>query len=574
MNKFRLIPILGLKTDVPEDDQSLLKMVADTTALTHDTNGQNVDYERNRNSCSKAFGYAKWSNSAPASPARCHGLFELDDDTNRDNIMFEAGRVFRFDGTPDPVQINTAFLDYSNLATAEPASGETVTGDTTSTQATVVTGVSAVSGTLYIKDVTGGTGDFSATESLTFSGGASADCDSVIQTTSFNNADNQNYCAIRYGSYIIFSDYGAQTPQLWYNGESNLTNLITGTNATLYKFRYLAEWYLYIIGLYSNQTNGDIDIRWTSQLPTWANLTFPSANQLWKPGNDSIAGVSKLGANALLLYGTESISKFDYYPSASTPFGISPLLQGQGTTSHHSIINAQGANWFFNKNYGFVRYVGGSRIVADDIISHDIEDVVASIDSRYHGGIVGVYLPRTQQLAWAIPQGAATTPSHIIYYNIASRTWSKEVKPFRYIDVWTRAAGEHRKLVMANANGYVYSSSGTGADGAAWDGYRIEPVLHFSHPEHKKLLSEIWLGIVSGGDYSIDISWRGGDTVKELLAQSWTALGSISLNNPDPPVLYCNQSARFHQLKWGSNAKAEDYSVNWIDLHYTDQGRY
>ncbi len=572
--KLRLVPILGLKTDVPEDDASLFKFIGENVALTHDTNGQNVDYERQRNSCSKAFGYAKWSNTATGTPSRCHGLFELDDGTNRDNIMFEAGRFFYFDGTPDPVQVNTAYLDYSNLASGPAAADETITGDTTATQATVVTGVSAASGTLYIKDVTGGTGNFSATESLTFSGGASADCDSVIQTTSFNNADNENYCAIRYGSYIIFSDYGAQTPQLWYNGEANLTNLITGTNATLYKFRYLTEWYLYIIGLYSNQTNGDLDIRWTSQLPTWNNLTFPSANQLWKPGNDSIAGVSKLGANALLLYGTESISKFDYYPSASSPFGISPLLQGQGTASHHSIINAQGANWFFNKNYGFVRYVGGSRIVAQDIISQDIEDVIADIDSRYYEGIVGVYLPRSQRLAWAIPQGAATTPSHIIYYDIASGTWSKEVKAFRYLDAWTRTAGEHQKLVMANANGFVYSSEGNDADGGAWDGHRIEPVLHFGLPEHKKLLSEIWLGIVSGGNYSIDISWRGGDTVKELLAQSWASLGSISLNNPDPPLLYCEKSARFHQLKWGTDAKDEDYSVNWIDLHFTDQGRY
>jgi len=650
MQTFKIIPILGLKTSVSQDDPTLFQQVGENVALTHDTGGLNVDYERKRNSVTKAFGYTAWSNSAISSPARCHGLFELDDDSNRDNLIFEAGRVFYYDATPDPVQLNTAFLDYSTLASGPVANGETVTGGTTSTTAVVVTGVSAASGTLYIKDIAAGTGDFSASETLSFTGGATADCDSVVQNTTFNNSDNQNYCAIRYGSYVIFTDYGGQTPQLWYNGEANLTNLITGTAATLYKFRYLTEWYLYVIGLYSNQTNGDIDIRWTSQLPTWSNLTFPSGNQLWKPGNDSIAGVSKLGANALLLYGTESISKFDYYPSATTAFGISPLLQGQGTTSHDSIVNAQGANWFFNKNYGFVRYVGGSRIVASDIISKDIEAEIADIDSRYYGGIVGRYLPRTQQIVWAVPQGAATTPSHLLYYNIATNSWAKEVKAFRAIDTWTRTAGEHQKLVMANADGNVYSSSGEDAAGSAWDGYRIEPVLDFGLPKHRKNLLEIWFGIVDGGNWSIDAYLRTGNTVKELTAKNWTPVGSLSLNDPADPVLrpsnttYLSYSSlsgtpaagetvtgdttstvatliegisaasgnvyikditggtgnfsatesltfsgagtadcdsvvlyedfanvRFVQLKWGTDAKDEKFSVNWIDFGYEVQ---
>ena len=127
---------------------------------------------------------------------------------------------------------------------------------------------------------------------------------------------------------------------------------------------------------------------------------------------------------------------------------------------------------------------------------------------------------------------------------------------------------------MADTNGIVYSSSGEARIAAALDGYRIEPIMHFGSPENKKYIKEIWFGIVEGGAWSIDVSWRGGDTVKEVLAASWTSLGSISLNNPDPPVLYCGQNQRFHQLKWGTDAAGEKFAINWIDVFYELQGKY
>lgn len=575
LQTFKIIPILGLKNDVPADDPTMFQTVAEMIALTHDTGGLNYSLKRQRNVCTKSEGYSAWSNSAPSSPSKCNLLFELDDGVNRDNLLFESGGVFYYDGSQDPTQIQNAYIDYSSLADGTGdgtvAAGDTVTGDTTETQATVVLGTTSAAGTLYIKDITGGTGDFSASETLTFSGGETADCDSTVTHTTFDNNAGDLYSAIRYGSYIVFTDSlnSGHPPQKWKNGEANIESLITGTDATLYKFKYLIEWQRRIIGAYSNQTNGDLEIRWTSALPTWTDLEFATANQLYKPGTDSITGISYLGSNRVLLYGTDSINEIVYYANADAPFGIIPLVQGQGTAGHHSIVNAQGANYLFNKNYGFVRYLGGSRITSDDIISKDIETEIASIDSRYYDRIVSKFIPFTEQIVWAVPLSAGANPTHLLYYDINTGQWTKEDKACRYIDVWTRTAGEYKKPVFGNTDGYVYQITGeTLPSTSNLDGYRIEPIMDFGYPDRFKIVQEIWFGIVAGGSYSIDISWRSGNTVKEVLASSFSALGSISLDNPSKPVFHLNQSARYHQMKWQTNLDSEKFGINWITFKY------
>lgn len=579
LKTFTIIPILGRKTDVPQDDFSLFRFVAENIAITHDVGGLNVDYVRNRNTATKSQGYTAWSNSAVASPNRCHALFELDDGVNRDNILFESGRVFYYDGTPDPQQLQNAYIDYSSLAVGggdgTVSAGDTVTGDTTATQATVVTGTTTASGTLYIKDITGGTGDFSASESLTFSGGETANCDSVVTRTTFNNSDGAYYSVIKFGSYMIFADsHSGHSPQKWKNGDNNLTNLVTTTDGTLFKFKYLKEWQRRVIGAYSNQTNGDLEIRWTGALPTWTDLEFAAANQLYKPGTDPITGISPLGVNHLLLYGSDSISQIVYYASASSPFGIIPQVQGQGAVSQHSIINTQGANWFFNKNYGFVRYVGGSRIISEDIISHDIETDIAGIDSRYYDRIIGRFIPHTNQLCWTVPL-SGTTPSHFLYYDIGTKEWSIEDKVAKYIDTWTRAAGEYRKMVFANTDGHTYQVTGELLATGTLDGYRIEPIMDFGESQRFKSIQEIWFSIVEGGNYDLHLWHRSGNTVKEVTAASWTQIGTLNLNSPsEPSIKQFLKNARLHQIKWGTNADSEKFAINKIIFKYDIGGVY
>jgi hypothetical protein len=496
MGTFKIRPILGRKTDVPADDPSLFVTIGQDVALTYDTGGINVDYNRTKDTCTKSMGYSAWSNSAvETTQSMCHGLYELDDGTNRDNIIFETGRMFYYDGTPDPV------LETSGVTFADSI------------------------------------GDL--------------------------------YSVITFGSYLIFSDVGEHTPYKWSNGDAAATKLIL--SGTEYKFRYLAEFQNRIIGAYSDQTNGDIEIRWTDVLPTWASLDFDSSNQLYKPSQDSITGISKLGANTLLIYGTDSISRLIYYSTGTTTFAFNLMVDGQGCASHHSIVNAYGSNWFFNKNYGFVRYSGNSNILPQDVISNDIEPDIAGIDSRYYDRIVGVHIPVTNEIAWAVPLAGATTPNNIMYYKVDTGQWRIEDKASHFIDVWTRAAGQTRKPVFANTDGHTYQITGeTIPSTGNLDGYRIEPIMDFGNNDFNRV-QEVWFGVFQGGNYSIDVSWRVGNTVKELLAQSWTAVGSVSLNNPYEPALRMDQVGKYHQMKWGSNLDSEKYSVNWIKFNYTNE---
>jgi len=527
LSSFRIKPILGLKNNVPPDDPTLFKFIGDFVALTHDTGGLNVDYERENNACTKAYGYQQWSASANSEATKCLGLFELYDGTNRDYIHFDNGKCFIYDANRNP----------------------------------------------GIKE------------------------DSA--STTFANDNDDLYSIISFGGYMIFADRGEHTPYKWSNGDANLTKLIQ--SGTEYTFRYLVEFQRRIIGAYSDQTNGDLEIRWTDALPTWASLDFPAANQLYKPeGDDSITGIKKMGANACFLYGEESISRIDYYVDSTTPFQITQMVSTQGAAGHHSIVNVGGAHYFFNKNYGFCKYGGGRELLP---ISDDIEGDISGINAGYYNSIVGVAIPFTHEICWAVPLNANSTPTHLLFYNTKTGQWRKKEKATRYIDTWTVFAdvtwndlimtlgtgatwndcgaktwayyvSESPKLVSANTNGHLYSHTGETADTGAWDAYRIEPILDFGDKQRKDRLLEIWFSSAHAGDYSLHTWWRGGDTVSEVEAASWTALSDINLNNPAEAAVYLDQTQRLHQIKWGTDGASEKFVIPEITFNFIPQGRF
>ena len=231
MNSFRIVPALGLKTNVPENDPTLFKFISDNLAITHCVDGMNVDFATVRNACSKSKGKAQWDNTATAQATRCLGMFEFYDGTNRDKWYVDNGHIYRYDSSRDPQRIC----------------------DTVSCAGTPV---------------------------------------------SFASSDNDLYCFIQYGDYTIFTDKGEHTPYKASYSDTELSKLIQ--SGTEYTFRYLEKFQRRIIGAYSDQTNGDIEIRWTDALPTWATLSFPSANQLYKPNDDVITGIKRFGNNACL----------------------------------------------------------------------------------------------------------------------------------------------------------------------------------------------------------------------------------------------------------------------------------
>jgi len=514
-------PLLGTKNNCPIDSPQMYKVLGENDVMTHDAGGQNFDLGREKDSCCKAFGRAQWDNAATAQKTKCLGLHELWDGTNREHFYFDNGKVYRY---------------------------ETVS---TVTRSPV--------------DVSGG--------------------------VTFANDDVDLYSIIQYGTYLIFADRGEHTPYKIDHDDANVSKLIT--SGSEYKFRFLMNFTNRIIGLYSGETDGDIEIRWTNAL---AETTFPAANQLYKPG-DQIMGGIQLGHNTAFILGETDIYRMDYYSSGNPVFTLLPVIKGWGTGSPFSLISDGIAIYFYDAQRGFCRFDGVNE---PQVISEDYDGMISRIPYSYHNLMDSLWIPFSDEIAWNIPVDNDTTPSKIIFYNRQTKQWRHENKAARRLGAWRTFSGytlndliaetddvwpsartwayytsESHKMVFGNSDGHLYIQSSEGDNAAAWDGYRIEPIIPF--PEYGKRVSrvlEIWMKIAETVAASIDFYWRGGDTVAEVEQQAWTSIGSISMNNPTDPVIYPDRSAKLHQIKWGTDAKSEPFSIPELKFGYEMQGSY
>jgi hypothetical protein len=531
---FQIIPILGRKTDVPADDISLFVEAGDAF-MTHDVGGLNFDIGRTRGTCTKSKGSIQWSTSATAQATKCLGLMELYDGTNRDHLIWDNGKFYVYDSALDPQD--------------KTASGVT-------------------------------------------------------------HATTYPYSIIKVGDYAVWADReSGDTPYKWKNADSAATKLIA--SGTEFKFRYLENFQRRVIGGYSDQSNGSIDLRWSTAWPSTAitSLNFPAANQLYIPNDDKIAGLRTLGRDRCFVYCESSINQLVYYPDYTTPFKMFTVVPSHGTVNQQNIVTVMDNHYLFCPDYGFTVYQGGRELIP---ISDDIEPDIAEINPDFYYQIVGTFVPLTREIAWTVPMGGSSTPSHILYYNIVTKQWRREDKAARYISAWrlystltwtelvanleTAGYGNptwnnlitwkgaavtwadettmDQRVAYANTDGQLYYLSGDDLAGSNLDGHRIEPILDFGDKYRMDLLQEIWVDFDRVGAFSIDLNHRSGDTVGELLAQSWTSLGSISCDSPSEPKLSVDQNARLHQIKWGTDLKNERFQVSRIRFHYIPGGRW
>jgi hypothetical protein len=545
MPEFHILPILGTKTDVPINDISLMKPIAEGVVATHSVGPVNESYNwdasRRRNACSKALGRNQWSKSANAQATKCLGLFELDDETNQDHLFWDNGKLYVFDGDKDPSDVTTA-------------------------------------------------------------------------ATTYQKADSDLVSMIKVGSDVVFTDnVDGVTLQAWANGDANAAKAIH--QYTEFKFRYLEYFARRIIGVYSNQTNGDIDIRWSNALPVaQTDCYFESSNglgdwQLYVPNDDPITGIRNMGHNACYIYCKDSINQLIYYPNFTTPFQIYTTVQKQGSTGHHSIVSLGDRHYFFNRNYGFVEYRGGPNIVP---ISEDIDDVLSTVNPKYMDLIVGAFAPFSDEIYWTVPLDGESMPSDLVIYNYRTNQWRFSPTDARYLDAWDTGstyswnalatdlanagygggvtanvtwddlfdwmgedvtwkglASPEFRTVMANTDGHLYQFKGEAEPGPNFTAYRTEPALDFGNLKHKKLLNEIWFDIGTVGDFPIEVWHRSGDTVGECKAVTWTKLEAISCNSPEVAAvrgLSPSKGARFHQIKWGNETNSSKFQVNRISF--------
>ena len=573
MQYLTIHPILGLKDSVTIDSPALFQALGENVFATHDTGGQNMDYIRERNSANKSYGYTQWSNSATSTNTLVTGILEVWDGTNRDHLVADAGTMFAYDGSDDPVSKQTG-LSATNL-----------------------------------------------------------------------------FSIIEFGAYAIYTDKGNLTPYKWKNGDASATKLIL--SGTEYKFRYLQHLGNRIIGAYSDQTNGDLDFRWTDTLPTYATLDFDVANQLYKVEGDSITGIGKLCHENLYLFSATDIVRMDHNENSTPVFSQVRVATGWGAKDHFSIISDGEFLYFYDDKHGFVKYDGGRGL---KVISEDIEDMIGGISIAYSHLIVGKWLPPTGQIAWSVPLSGSATNNAILFYNIRTGQWTRNVVTASYIDYWTTTG----VLMEGDTDGHLYSHTGETLKTAAWDGYRIEPILPLGQTENYARILEIRVQSANAVNKELHFWHRGGDTISEVESLGWvvlygahdgasnqttklidtsenfgtlgvstgarvknetdgcwgvvtsistttntndtlncsagftggtendfdsgdtytvtnpgiTDLGSINLNNPGNPTIYPDVTARLHQIRWGTDGASEFFSVPSIRIGYIPQGKY
>jgi len=439
-------------------------------------------------------------------------------------------------------------------------------------------------------------------------------------TTTFANNNIDLYTFIQIGDYVVFTDRGEHTPYKWMDGDSTLSKLIA--SGTEYKFRYIESFQRRVIGVYSDQTNGDIEVRYSTSWPSTdiSALNFPATNQLYIPNDDSITGIKRMGRDRCFIYSENSIHSLDYYPDYESPFYLRNVNDGQGAAGNHAIVNLGDRHYLFNRNYGFCEFRGTEFPYGGSPISKDIESDVQTINSTVYETMCGTYVPFTREVCWAVPLGGAGYPTHLLFYNVDTKQWRKEDKKMRYVDSWDTHldytwedfivdlggtgstwptsstaywgsyTSEMGRLVYAYEDGIVYAHYGDHYASSNHEGYREEPILDFGDSKRFDLLGEIWFDMgynITEGDEEFPndaicgiLVWhRSGDTVGELEGQTFTLIGSFPLTTtsqsiPVKPMVRCNKSARLHQIAWGNRVYNSKFEVHKITFKYIPQSRF
>jgi len=540
MAKYTLYPILGLKSDVGENDPTLFRQFADGFAC-HCVDGRNISFNRTRNATGKSEGYAQWSNSATdTSPSNCLGIFELFDGSNRKVWIAYDGNMYRYDGSRDPQEV----------------------ADT--------------GATAWASDST----DF--------------------------------YSIMRYGDYMVFSDYGEHSPYCSDHDDANLIPLIS--SGTAYKGKYLESFQRRI--LLANVTSGittnpELSVIWTDANPVpGSSCTFgsgdPPSNHLYIPIDDSITGIKKLGRNACVIYTDTSINTLDYYIDYTSPFGITTIIPNQGFVNNQCIVDVNMNHYGYNKNYGFCKFDGSYNFPAGGKpISYDIDKWIREIKSSSFDYIVGVRHPLKNEIMWTVALEGSTAPNAILSYDFIEGSWTRYDIATRYLAPfiaatnitwttlgnlgfttwaslgnlrWSDLVQESPKIAFSGTDGHLYYIGTETADSAALDGYRVEPIIDMGNPNAKKLVSEIWFNLAEIGNYSLYVYYRNGNTPGECKNNAWVALNEISVNSPEDAVTYVTdammKSKRFHQIKWGTDGANEPFVINRIDFKYEVEAQY
>ena len=529
LRKFTIIPILGRKTNVPQNDASLFQFVGEGIAMTHDVGGQNYDTSRNRNVCSKAVGSTLYTNSATSQATKTLGLFETKDGSVREHFICDNGKIFVLDGSLDPV-------------IKEDAGSTTFANDDTDIYSMIQVGAYFIfADRAEHTPYKWTTGDANLTK--------------LIQSgTEYKFRYLEQFQRRVIGCYCS-DDSGA--PELsvrwstpWPSTAITSLNFPAGNQAyisnddPLVGIKRMGNDRCFI---YCENSIQALDYYADYEVP------FRIRNVVADQGFVNHHSIVAVGDKH---YGLNKAYGFCEFRGTDFPAGGRPISE-----------NIEGELQDINSEYLDLtvgRYIPGLReicwAVPMDGDTNPNRLLFWNVETREW---------RTETKAeryvdlWKLY--TSFTFTDLTAAVGGSGYWSDAGS-----NTWTAYTQARESLVYSETAGTVFSHSGTTENGSNINGYRIEPIMDFGDPFRRDTVQEIWFEFDLLGDYSVDVEIRYGDTVAEVSGASWMPVGSISCNSPTEPRLsiHENVSKRLYQIKWGTDAGDEPFRVNRITVEF------
>jgi len=533
MNTFKIVPALGLKTNVPENDPTLFKFISDTVALVYCVDGLNVDFASVLNACSKSKGRAAWSNTATAQATKCLGLFEFYDGSNRDKWFVDNGHIYRYDGSRDPQRIcDTSACGGTPVVFA--------TGDSD-----LYSFIKYGNYTIFTD--MGETTPYKALHS-----------DTEISKLIQSGTEYKFKYLEQFQRRII----GAHSGQPNGDIEIRWTDAIP-VCATL-DIAVANQLYIPnddpIVGIKRFGNNacflyGEHSIDRIDYYPQFT-APFGIVNMVAYQGSVNHHSIIDLGDRHYLFNADYGFC--EYRGGPQFPFNGKPIsedieedISGIGSGYYSQI---QGMRVPHTNEVAWTVPMGGEGFPTHILYYNFITNSWRKEDKAAR--FIDFWITFTD-LTWndLIALGYTT------WADFGNARWIDFVSQTPY-------------LVFGNNDGHTYSVSTEADAGSALDGYRVEPIMDFGRPNDKDMLLEIWFDIVNTGAYSMYVSYRGGNTLAEVKNASWESLGEVSFNDPSNAVTRLAKVNRLHQIKYGTDSANEPFVVNGIEFRYVLQGRY
>lgn len=340
--------------------------------------------------------------------------------------------------------------------------------------------------------------------SLSFTAGA----DNRITTTHFRD-----------GSGNLIVGIAPGTDRLWkWNGTGNATTLTdTGIGP-----QYAVDLVEYQGRLWALGTqNGATILEYSDDQNSvgWANGNYIQASRE-SPG----VGLSRHGAQGLIVFHQRSTHAVYFDASAATPWVVRPIDNRIGCISRDSIVYDRGITYWAGPD-GFYRLRGARGPV--EFIGYGVGDAWAGLTSTRRSTLTGFARGGTYpEIVWLASDASSQTHNVGFVWNTAQEAWTLFDSAAGYFNFntgcdWTDANGRHLS-VLGDYSGYVWAAWGDDeySTGYTDEGDTGAPVrsqlqtgfLDFGYPGQKRL-KEGWMDAVVTSNRSFDLEVTGlGET--------------------------------------------------------------